>query len=256
MRADIAEIVGPQRQEAAVGVERQLGGHREIAAHIVGDEGLVALGGPFHRPPDLARAPDHQREFGKEAVARAEIAADLVGDDAHRFERHAQDRRDLLLLAHDAAGAGVERVASGRRVVDADGGARLHRHAGDAIDPGVEPRHVGGAREGCVGRLGVADLGVDHDVGQVVVEPRRVFLDRRRRVGHRRQRLVVDDHLLGGVFGLGDCLGDDEGDRGADVADAVGRQHRDAAPPAPASRRDWSARCRAACRRRRDAECA
>ena len=89
MGADIAEIVGAQRKKAAVGVERELGGHREIAAHIVGDERFVALGSPFHRPPDLARAPDDQSEFGKEAVAGAEIAADLVGDDAHGFERHA-----------------------------------------------------------------------------------------------------------------------------------------------------------------------
>ena len=136
-----------------------------------------------------------------------------------------EDRRYLLLLPHDAAGAGVERVASGRRVVDADRGARLHRHAGDAIDPGVEPRDVGGARERRIGRFGVADLGVDHDVRQVVVEPRRVFFDRRRRVGHGRQRLVVDDHFSAASLACSDRLGDDEGDRGADVADAIGRQH-------------------------------
>jgi hypothetical protein len=81
------------------------------------------------------------------------------------------------------------------------------------------------ARERRIGRLGVADLGVDHDVGQVVIEPRRVRCDGGRRVDHGRQRLVVDNHFLGGVFGLGYCLGDDEGNRGADVADAIGRQH-------------------------------
>ena len=79
MRADIAEVRRAQREEAAVGVEREFGRHGEIAAHIVADEGLVAVARPFHRPADAARAPDHQREFGKEAVARAEIAADLAG---------------------------------------------------------------------------------------------------------------------------------------------------------------------------------
>ncbi len=85
MGADIAEIRGAQRQETAVGVERELGGYREIAAHIVADEGFLAFRGPFHRPPDAPRAPGDHREFGKEAVAGAEIAADLAGDDAHRL---------------------------------------------------------------------------------------------------------------------------------------------------------------------------
>ncbi len=85
MRADIAEIRRAQRQKAAVGVEREFGGHREIAAHIVADKRLVAFGRPFDRASDPARAPGDHREFGKEAVARAEIAADLAGDDAHGF---------------------------------------------------------------------------------------------------------------------------------------------------------------------------
>ena len=196
MGADIAEIVAAQREKAAVGVERELGRDGEIAAHIVGDECLGAFAGPFDRPSDAARRPDHQREFRKEAVAGAEIAADLAGDDADIVERHAENRRDFLLLPHDAAGAGIQRVASACRIVDADGGARLHRHAGDAIDPGVEPRHVRRASERRVGRLGVADLGVDHDIGQIVVEPRRIRRDRGLGVGHRRQRLVIDQRLF------------------------------------------------------------
>ena len=83
VRADIAEIRGPQREKTAVGIEREFGRDREIAAHIIADEGLVTFGGPFHRPADAPRAPGDQREFRKEAVAGAEIAADLAGDDAH-----------------------------------------------------------------------------------------------------------------------------------------------------------------------------
>ena len=207
------------------GIEREFGRHREIAAHIIADKRLVALGRPFHRPADAARAPGDQREFGKEAVARAEIAADLAGDDAHAFHRHAENRRQLLFLPYDSARAGVERVASACRVIDAERGARLHRHAGDAIDPGVEPGDMGGARERRVGRGGIADLGVDHDVRQVVIEPRRPRLDRGFGIGHRRQRLVIDDDALGGVLGRGNALGNHEGDRGADVTHPIGRQH-------------------------------
>ena len=42
----------------------------------------------------------------------------------------------------------------------------------------------------------------------------------------RRQRLVVDLDQLGGVAGLRQRLGDDEGDAVADVADAVGDEQR------------------------------
>ena len=57
MRADIAEIRAAQRQETAVGVERQFGRHRQIAAHIIGDECFVRSAGPFHRPADALREP-------------------------------------------------------------------------------------------------------------------------------------------------------------------------------------------------------
>ena len=50
--------------------------------------------------------------------------------------------------------------------------------------------------------LGIADLGVDHDIWQVIVEPLRVLCGRGLRVGHDRQRLEFDDHLFGGILGL------------------------------------------------------
>ena len=65
VRADIAEIVGAQRQEAAVGVERELGGHRQIAAHIVADEGFVCARrsiSPAGRPCASPRPPARIRE--------------------------------------------------------------------------------------------------------------------------------------------------------------------------------------------------
>ena len=84
---------------------------------------------------------------------------------------------------------------------------------------------MGGARERVRGRGGIADLGVDHDIRQIVVEPRRIGRDGGGCLGHRRQRLVFDDHLLGGILGRRHRLRDDEGDGGADMAHAIGRQH-------------------------------
>ena len=65
-----------------------------------------------------------------------------------------------------------ERVVARRRIVFADRGARLHRHAGDARHPGLEAHDVRGARERGLGRFAIADLGVEADVGARFVEQR------------------------------------------------------------------------------------
>ena len=75
-----------------------------------------------------------------------------------------------------------------------------------------------------IGRGGIADLGVDHDIRQIVVEPWRVLGEARYALRHGRQRFIVDHDLFGGILGLRDRLGDDERDRGADMAHAIGRQ--------------------------------
>ena len=152
-------------------------------------------GRPTLREPQVTSA-----NSGKKLFFRTKIAADLVGDNADRFKRHAEDRGKLLFLAHDAAGPGVKRIAPARSVIAADGGTRLHWHAGDAVDPGVEARHMGGPRKRLRRRFGVADLGIDHDVRQIIVEARGAGLDRGQRVGHRRQWLVLYDHLFGGIL--------------------------------------------------------
>ena len=59
-------------------VERELRFDREIARLVVAEERLVALAGPLDRPADAARRPRHQREFGIDHAARAEIAADVA----------------------------------------------------------------------------------------------------------------------------------------------------------------------------------
>ena len=143
---------------------------------MVGLKVFAAVAGPFDRPADPPRRPGDDREFRVEAAARPEIAADIVHDHARLFGRHAQHHREVAPRADRAAGAGVERVAAGRRVELADRGARLHRHPGDALHPGVEADDMRGAGEGRVGRGGVADLAVEDDVGAVPPRPRRAGL--------------------------------------------------------------------------------
>jgi hypothetical protein len=214
-----------QRQDAAGGVERELGVDRLVAALVVGEERLAAVAGPFDRPADALRRPGDQAEFRKERVAGAEIAADVARRHPHLFLGHVQDGGELALLPHHAARAGVQEVAAGRRVVGADRRTRVERHAGHPVHQRVEPDDVGGARERRHGAGRVADVGVDAHVGDVVVEPDGLRRDRGLAGDDGSQRPVVDRDALGGVARLGHRLGHHHGDLLADVAHPVGGEH-------------------------------
>jgi hypothetical protein len=58
------------------------------------------------------------------------------------------------------------------------------------------------------------------------VDLRRPAPFRLRRIGHRRQHFVLDVHLLRRVPGLGQAIGDDHGDRIADVTDLFAGERR------------------------------
>ena len=185
--ADVAGVGAAKREEGAVGVERELGLHREIAALIVGEECLAPLARPLHGPAEAPRRPGDQRELRIAAIAGPEVSAHLARHHAHRALRDAERAGHAGLCPSEAARAGVNGVAAARGVPDADRRARLHRHAGDALHPRVEPHHVGRARERQVHGRGVADLAIHADVrGSAVVEDRRVRAPRRRCSPSRR----------------------------------------------------------------------
>ncbi len=133
-RAGIADIGRAQRQEAAGAIERQFQFRYQVAALIIADEALRAGGGELDRAAELARGPQHQAVFRIDAVAGAEIAADVERQHAHAVGLDAKDARQLALLAHRAAAAGVQRVAGGGRVVIGHRRTQLERNAGDAAD--------------------------------------------------------------------------------------------------------------------------
>jgi hypothetical protein len=153
----VDHVVATQRQKSAVRVQRQFGGHRQIAGLVVAQKRFRSVAGPFHRPPDAASGPDHQGELGVERTAGAEISADVVHDHADIGFRHAKYRSEIVARPHRSAGAGVQRVFAGQRIVFTDRGARLHRHAGDALHPGLEPHHMRRGGESGIDRGGVAD---------------------------------------------------------------------------------------------------
>ena len=76
----------------------------------------------------------------------------------------AQHHRHVVAWAHRAAGAGVQRVVSGRRVVFADRRARLHRDAGDALHPGAERTTCAAAANAASVAARVAHLGVEAEI--------------------------------------------------------------------------------------------
>src|SRR6266436_4200483 len=136
--------VGAQREKAALGIERKFGFDEEIASLIVAEKGLVPFACPFDGPPDAPRRPRHQREFGIERVAGAEVAADVAGDDANAIRRDVENAGKLVLLSNDAAAAGVKRGAAGRPAVAATGGGRLGRRAVTGLHQGLRLPDMGG----------------------------------------------------------------------------------------------------------------
>ena len=85
---------------------------------------------------------------------------------------------------------------------------------------------MGGAGEGGIRRLGIADPGIEGDIGVLVPHARRVRRGGRQRGGHRGQRLVIDIDEFGGIFCDRHRLGDDDGHRLADEARPVRRQRQ------------------------------
>ncbi len=226
--AEIGDGLNAQAEEAAVPVERQLGLGDVVAALGVGHERLRALRRPLDRAAELPRRPGDDDLLGVVEDLRAEAAADvgrhhaqLVLRDVEHEGAH-QQPDDVRVLA-----GGVERVLVGAGVVLADGRARLHGVGDEALVDEVELRHVVSVPERRLGLLPVAPLPVEAGVvRRLVPDLRGAVLDRVRDGDHGGKLLVVDLDQLGGVARLVTGLGDDDGDRVADMAHAPQGQRR------------------------------
>ena len=199
-----------------------------IAAVGVGEECLAAAGGPLDRTANLARAPRDEDLFGIVKNFRAKAAAHIRRHHAHLVLGQTQDKRrhqqanDVGVLRR-----GVERVVVARAVVIANGAARLNRVGDEPLVVVLQRGDVRGAGQGRVRRRLIAELPVKGRViGHVVEQLRRAL---GRRLGCRDDRVqnfVLHGHQLGGVRSLLAALGQDDGDRVADVAHLGRSQHR------------------------------
>ena len=223
--AAVADVAALEREEAAVGVGRQ----RELAHDLLrvpaGRQRLVAILDPLDRRAHAARELGDDRLLHEELHLEPEAAADGRADDAHARVLEPELRREHA--AHE------ERHL--RRRPDRDrslGGVPVGDHAATLERRGVAAAEVEALAEDVrrCGERAVDVARLELDVREVVVAELLVQDRRSRRqcrlcVEHCRQRVVLDVDQLGRVLGHGARGGDDGGDRLADEAHAVERQH-------------------------------
>ena len=130
--AGIAQPIGPERQELAAGVERQLARHADGASVIVGQKILLAARLPFDRAAEALREMQQQRMLGIGRGARAERAADIDHVDAHLIRGHAHHHRECVAHRWAALVAAPDLVLVRSGVVGRQRAARLHRVGRDA----------------------------------------------------------------------------------------------------------------------------
>ena len=109
---------------------------------------------------------------------------------AHLLRRHAEYLREVEPQFGDTAPAPrIARVMPARPLVIGHRRARLHRHAGDALHPRLEPDDMRGMGKGGGGRGLVADLDIDAEIaGGFVPQLRRARFQRVGGKCDRRQR--------------------------------------------------------------------
>ena len=136
-----------------------------VAAVRVGQEGLGAVAGPFHRAADLLGGPDADRLLGVDEDLRAEAAADVRRDDPQLvLGRDADEGREHEPRHVRVLAGRVEREGLRAGVIVADRGARLHRVRDQPVVDDLDLGDMRCVGEGRVGRGLVAQVPVEHRV--------------------------------------------------------------------------------------------
>ena len=204
-----------------------------MPVHVT-EERLLAPVHHLHRPAGAQRE-QADVHLQADVFARAERATDTGERRAAPFEREAEARGDLVAVD----------VQPLRRDVELDAAAVVvgHGEAGLGSEEGLvlHPDLVEALDDDRAGRVGIAvpDAHVAEEVA-VGVDRRRV--ERRLRIGERIEHLVLDrdrGHRAARRLGV---VGGDRGDRLADVADDVAREHRLVGVLEPVRRRDRARR--------------
>lgn len=168
--AEIGPRLHLQPEEAALGVEGEVGAGDVVATLGVGQEGFLPLGDPLDRPADLLGRPGHQDMLRVEKDLHPEAAADVLGDDANPVLRHLEDRSGELRADEvRALRGGMEHEAAVALLVVADGAARLHRVDDQPVVDQLDRDRLVGLGEGRVDALGIALRPIETDVARRLV---------------------------------------------------------------------------------------
>jgi hypothetical protein len=156
--------VRPDRQEAAVRVERQLGLGDRIAAVLVGQEALGPLVAPLDRAAERARGVQRRDVFRIGRRLHAERAADLAGQHLEPVGLDAHDLGEAAAEPERALTADPQDKAPGLVVISRQSGARLHRRHGHPAVDHAQPGHVRRLGEVRGDRVTVAERPVERRV--------------------------------------------------------------------------------------------
>ena len=220
VRAEVRDDLDVQAGERAVLLGADLDVGDLVAAVVRDGHVLRARLDPLHRPAQLPRRPGEQDLLAVDLQLGAEAAADVGGDHAHAVLGHPElQREEELEEVRHLRGARDGELAG---AVVGDHAARLDRRARGAVvdeaalhdDVRVRERRLDVAAQRPLVNLVRAEV-VVHERGA---------LERLLRVDDRGQRVVVDEHVLGGVDHRVAVAADDDGDRVADVLHRVLRQ--------------------------------
>ena len=221
--AHVRERVDLGGEEAAVWVHGEFGGGDVVAAVIVGQECLGAIGGPFDRAVDLLRREGDchflliNPAFGTEApadVGRYHPQLVFGGQPEHRHKQHPHP--DRILVGDVDRHALVEGIPG-----DVDR-ARLHRVGDQPVVAQLERDRVRGPGKGRLGRSFVTQLPVEGAVaGSLGMKLRRTGAKRGLHVDDDRQFLVVDHHRFGSIAGKLTGVGNHQRHRLADITRGI-----------------------------------
>ena len=214
-----------QREEATVGLERELRMRQVIASLIVGNKALRAARDPAHGTAQPAGGP------GDDPLFRIELA--LVTETAAHVGRHHAQRAlgNAELLGHLTANVmrrlrrAVKRKLLALRIDGADDRARLDRRPDQAVVDEIDRDHVRGRSQPCAHGGFVAARPAKADVAPgACVQLRRSLSLRRARVGDGGERRVVHLEALDRVDGLRQRCSDDGRHRLAHMAHGFARE--------------------------------
>ena len=224
--AEIGDGADVQREEVALGIQRQPGAADIVAALRGGDEILGAALDPFHRPAQFARGPEQHDPFGIQRVLDAEAAADIGRHDMDPLARNMEDAVGQLVTDGVHAGGGDEQMQQ-IAVRMRDRGAGFHRRDDQAVVDEFQFDAMRGMGERLLDGPRIALLETERQVSRRdVPQLRRGVVQRARAIDDGRQRVVLDRQRLGRLHRLVAGLGDDERDRVADMPDPADRQRR------------------------------